>query len=161
MFAEHAAREAGNKEANPNYLACSEAGCLMASNLPRRANKDCGQSPPRCSQCCKRLGGCNVKGHKLTSRDIPTQPESELVATAVPSQAHGASPGLFQVQAQAVTSAAPPSRGYARPLKLEYGAFVDQQQERHEASQKLEEDRALAARIYNTVKVVVWAKVFN
>lgn len=90
---------------------------------------------------------------------MPTQPEIELVATVVPSQVYGASSELLQ--AQAMTLTAPPSHGYAHPLKLEYGAFVHQQQKCHEVSQKLEEDCALAAQIYNTVEVVVWAKVFN
>lgn len=163
-----------SSEALPSGLMCPEANCLTAANQRRRANKECERVPPRCAQCCKGMGGCSVKSHKLSVRDVP--PEI-VMASAGPSMANAPPAGL-PIAAQHTSAhpipdndsiAAPPAsreptsaiqRTYARPLKDEYAkAYVIQHQKREEASQKLEKAQALAMQMSNLVQVIFWGKV--
>lgn len=152
---------------------CPEANCLTANNQARRANKECERTPPRCAQCCKGLGGCSVKSHKLSVRDVPpdaiavstnpslTTPPGSLATSAVPPTA-GTSVTV-PTAPSASTSHEPMSavqRTFARPLKDHYAqGYVVQHQKREEATRKQEQALALAQEMSNVVEVTFWGKV--
>ncbi|KAJ7508141.1 hypothetical protein B0H11DRAFT_1902457 [Mycena galericulata] len=139
-------------------LVCQEPNCLTATNKRRRANRECGRVPPRCSGCCKTAGGCRAQSHRVNARDIPSASSSSSLSN--PPLAAGVSGGgpsgtqnasASASGSSAITTGGPsasqtssesngiPSRTFARPLSETYAqGYLSRHRNVLEASERLE-----------------------
>ncbi|KAJ7122669.1 hypothetical protein C8R43DRAFT_1136082 [Mycena crocata] len=146
-------------------LLCPEDNCFTASKQRHRANRECCHVPPRCSVCCKGLGGCRTQGHRVTTRDMPlsqVQSGSRSAATVTSSSTSGPTLGMTTASTSALSSQEPSSatRSFARPLSENYArGYLSRHRHVLDANTRLGATVKLKEFSDNSVYVVVWAKV--
>ncbi|KAJ7118530.1 hypothetical protein C8R43DRAFT_960307 [Mycena crocata] len=145
-------------------LLCPEDNCFTASKQRRRANRECCRVPPRCSVCCKGLGGCRTQGHRVTTRDMPlsqVQSGSRSAATVTSSSTSGPTLGTTTASTSVLSSQEPSSatRSFARPLSENYArGYLSRHRHVLDANARLETTVKLKEFSDNSVYVVLWAK---